>query len=70
MRWTKTKPSEPGWWWYRDKVTLNQVPRCILVVDDDGVLRAYSGGWNVMLQRDPGEWSSEPIPEPEESDES
>lgn len=65
MTWTTRTPTQPGYWWFRERT--DDLWRVVYVYNSNGGLcvsedvRAapismYSGG----------EWSSEPIKEPEE----
>ena len=66
MKWTKTPPTEPGWYWVRGAWR-----------DDEPVGEAYRGrvySRNFVLALDSPlladyEWSDQPIPQPEEAEE-
>lgn len=65
MKWTKTKPTTPGWWWMRQRTGI-----WIVRLFD---LHTANGEWHLFIGRDgldvevvDAEWSSSPIPEPEE----
>ena len=67
MKWTTKKPRKPGWWWYREKarngIWNNQ---CVMQVYNKCVsngIERYTHRGNVSFST--GEWSDEPIPEPE-----
>lgn len=60
MIWTTSRPTKPGWYWWRAHAKADPHLRCITYV----LGRLCSDG--LPVKRSPGEWSSEPIPEPEE----
>lgn len=66
MRWTKNKPTKPGKYWYRESGLLIYYAE----IKEDGWGRFYGireiHVWPVKNLR--GEFSSDPIPLPEESD--
>jgi len=69
MHWTKTKPNRPGWYWYQNPQMPDKVDGPVRVgYGRDGQLRAELYGWFSLVQNIYGEWSNEPIPEPEERD--
>jgi len=64
MKWTTEKPTKPGWYWQRLKGRLNpalfhisQIREYCCELVDAFTMESPGDGW---------EWSSEPIPEPEE----
>lgn len=63
MKWTKTKPTKPGWYWARNpSLNIGQA-----VVEAYTVLsRIFISDQPVVAWVDSWEWSDEPIPEPEE----
>lgn len=77
MIWTKELPKKAGWWWFRD-VPSQTKPDILYVFWEApwGKDHEYGGYWAWVYGYDtddfgnvehlPGEWSSEPIPEPEE----
>ena len=64
MKWTKTPPTEPGWYWirgsWRDDESVGEVRRGKLLLRDlifpldSPLLASY-------------EWSDQPIPQPDEA---
>lgn len=67
MEWTTSKPTKPGWyWWRRDPSVISTIVH-LYVGREDGVLfMCLEGGAGLAVDRLQGEWSSEPIPEPKE----
>lgn len=66
MTWTKTKPSAPGWYWYKPGDEHNDwESRQIVEVDDGGVV--YMAGSDVAydINESKGEFAG-PIPEPDQ----
>lgn len=63
MTWTTTKPTQPGWYWYRHSPELWS-PGTILRVGGDGFIFGVQGMPHVSTLT--GEWSSTPIPMPKE----
>ena len=60
-QWTKTKPTEPGWYWFRGEA--HEADPFIVQVDDAGQFQWPDGGYQeVKLAK--GEWAG-PIEEPE-----
>jgi hypothetical protein len=63
--WSKTAPTEPGWYWYRDGARFEcvEVERC----QGTGELFAFPGHpeREYMVDMFPGEWWPVPIPRPE-----
>jgi hypothetical protein len=66
LRWTTNAPSEPGYWWHRNKATNRDVPQARLVIDADGQLRSWSGSRCYDVADMPGEWSDHRIVFPQE----
>lgn len=71
-RWTTSKPTEPGWYWWRMSESATDWT-CVLEVyrleDDgelyvDGVKNLTEGGDHQLLTATSGEWSDKPLPEP------
>lgn len=60
MNWTTTKPTKPGWYWWRDKAFVLSGSQKPIELTSDDIKRMYIFG-NTC------EWSSEPIPEPKEA---
>lgn len=67
MKWTKTPPAEPGWYWYRD-IPLD-CPTTILRVDETRIADGI-GCYGVEIERLPGEWWPVKVEPPGEDDES
>ncbi len=70
MKWTRTKPTGPGWWWMR-RTHGDMIPSQVIEIERDRYLRVYTLGRR--LPRDLAEdvdceWSSSPIPQPEEQE--
>jgi hypothetical protein len=65
MKWTNKKPDRPGWWWYRFLDTKACV--CVSVYAVGRLKRMYAvTALGVAPIKDvPGQWSDQPIPEPE-----
>jgi hypothetical protein len=72
MKWTTAKPTTPGWYWHRwSDGTCEQIVR---IVEDGGPrLVAYGtrskAGYAIPMDDywgDHGQWSSCPVPRPEE----
>lgn len=65
MTWTSNKPDKPGWWWYRDEETTKPVK---VDVRQSGVLVFRFNSWHHIEDRHfrNGQWSDQPITEPEE----
>lgn len=61
LEWTRTKPSKPGFYWYRNNhvVWVTQVVR-----EETGELCAE---WGSLLETVIGEWSHQPIDPPREA---
>lgn len=78
MKWTKTKPDRPGWWWRGWKCDAGDVhPQSVesIIISADGrrwiipsgcTTTGYEAGVEID---DCWWWSSSPIPEPEGGDE-
>ena len=69
LRWTREKPTEEGWYWYRDKVT-EPIMSLITTLDHKLVMNAYRRYQNALIDRLDGEYDEEwagPIPEPEDA---
>ena len=76
MTWTTNLPTKSGWWWWRptettDKIFQQDVPCGIYPIKKDEcsnlvyfVLPTASSRYPAKMLA--GEWSSEPVPEPEE----
>lgn len=66
MKWTREKPTQPGWYWWR---APRKRPRVLLVSAYAFTKTRYQDGLggDVYLVENmvPGEWAG-PIPEPEE----
>lgn len=69
LRWTREKPTQEGWYWYRDKVT-EPIMSLITTLDHQLVMNAYRRYQNAFIDRLDGEYDEEwagPIPEPEDA---
>lgn len=53
MIWTTKKPTQPGWYWVRIPGDIGTAPWIVEILSGE-------------LVADSREWSSEPIPEPQE----
>lgn len=67
MIWTDKAPDRPGWWWYSGHEWDNEkpIPEIILIGYWDGVDELVFTDIGKRVSEMPGQWSSEPIPEPE-----
>lgn len=69
MIWTKSKPTQPGYYFYRDERTNHDiVPVDYIALEDDlSFWNEWDKSW-IYVERcsDDVEWSSEPITFPEE----
>ena len=65
MIWTTDKPTKPGWYWWRTQGTEASVVR-IIHTDEGGLIIQFETGHCTHLHTVRGEWSSTPVPEPEE----
>lgn len=64
--WTKDKPTQPGWYWYRSpRPTLVVVCYIEIGLRDNCVSFAYGERYQAMSEME-GEWAG-PIPEPMEA---
>lgn len=68
MKWTTEKPTKEGWYWYNDTVTGKS--KEIVFIWRSGIGDLHIG-FNTesevyLLSEIYGEWSDQPIPEPEE----
>ena len=64
MTWTRDRPTQPGWYWWRG-ITM---PMCVVRIVDwrgDGELYVRDGENLTALNECYGNWSG-PIPQPEE----
>ena len=61
-QWTKTKPTEAGWYWYRGQA--DESDPFIVQVDEAGQFQWPDGGYQEVTLTD-GEWAG-PIELPEE----
>jgi len=59
MNWTTRRPTVPGWWWHRSRLTRAVCVSPDMRVEEFAFLPVKSCG---------GEWSSSPIPEPVEAE--
>jgi len=63
MHWTTEKPTKPGWYWWSPSKGI----ACIVEIVGRLVMKVYFiSGRRDLLNNVKGEWSSEPIAEPEE----
>jgi hypothetical protein len=65
MRWTREKPTQPGWWWWRYEAGRKA---SVMHISEDHIhgMNVFTVGTLVLfLQEVPGEWAG-PVPEPEE----
>lgn len=62
MTWTRNKPTEPGWYWYKP----NGGGACVVLITR-GIRETlvFQRGGRVLIGLPDGAWSG-PIPEPEE----
>ena len=70
MKWTKEKPTEIGWYWYRDRLT-EPVMSLITMLDNELIMNAYRRYQNARINMLNGEYNEEwagPIPKPKEED--
>ena len=63
--WTTEKPKEEGWYWYREKRGADEKIYQI-INNEDGYLYIALHDHKISLHYVIGEWSSTPIPRPEE----
>lgn len=63
MTWTMNKPSIPGWYWHRHVPTKSDAEIALVYYDYTGNLAAYGDRVEWIIDV---EWSSDPIPEPQE----
>ena len=55
QRWTRERPTEPGWYWYKGDTDLDAVvvwvaPNlCLINLTHKGPVRAYDGLWQGPL---------------------
>lgn len=63
LRWTKNKPTQSGWYWYRGLV--EEADPLIVLVDEAGYFQWPDGGFQEVLLTK-GEWAG-PIEPPEEA---
>lgn len=64
MIWTTQKPDREGYWWYTEG--FGKTVMAILIVHGDIWAIEVGDANSVRLDSLSGEWSSEPIPAPEE----
>ena len=66
LRWTKKKPTQEGYYWYKDKQT-SQIIALITTLDNELIVHAANryANYPVRMVDLNGEWAG-PIPEPEE----
>ncbi len=62
ITWTTTKPTRPGWYWWRTRTRSGKW--CKIRMEEVRSNMTVSG-WGEIDKLD-GEWSSSPIPEPQE----
>ena len=60
--WTKTLPTEPGWYWQRNSPGGYKYFRYVTFIDGVGHVADYGS----TLSDTHGEWSSQPVPSPKE----
>ena len=67
MRWTKTKPAEPGHYWATFKYDLTEWVVHAVVLDGEQELTYWVSGYDGPVDpEDVSLWSDVPIPKPEE----
>lgn len=68
MKWTLKKPTQPGWYWYREVDGDEYLdPEICLVYNSSNTLRAmFIDGDIDLVACTSGEWFPEPIKEPQE----
>ena len=62
-RWTKVKPTAPGWYWYRENT--QDCPHVIEIVDVCDELQTMHDTFDFKVSELHGEWAG-PITPPEE----
>lgn len=62
MTWTTRTPTQPGWYWYKEE----EARLVVHVYKTSGPLYVCFGTGSLPIDAVTGEWSSEPIKEPEE----
>lgn len=72
MIWTTRKPTEPGWYWYKEKQHEEYVfavnrNLCVMLPSVPHPHHNRSQVTNIPVSMFNGSWSSEPIKEPEAS---
>jgi hypothetical protein len=63
MTWTTRTPTQPGWYWWR---LQRNAPKQVLLVKTDMSVHGLNGRADHIDELIDGEWSSEPLGEPEE----
>jgi hypothetical protein len=64
MKWTNRNPDRPGWWWYRPVYEAHEYRPERIVRDGGRGLVCYRT-WSDNFKQWPGQWSDQPIPDPE-----
>jgi len=62
--WTDTKPTEPGWYWYKGLVWGNKVTKMLELCRDPLSRSLYSAIWGGYVDMMDGQWAG-PINPPE-----
>ena len=66
MIWTTTKPTQPGWYWWRLTKSPTEVVVCVNFCPQDAAQVFYDGKVEWLYEKN-GEWSSTPVPTPKEA---
>lgn len=69
MTWTTTKPTVPGWYWWRDPEDLEDAGNSIVMISNiNNRLKAmFIDGWSLELDKIMGEYEwAGPLEPPEE----
>ena len=64
MKWTREKPTKAGWWWYKDDITAARPLWCTRAKRQ--ITAHWHNGATDSVNDLDGQWSDQPIPEPEE----
>lgn len=67
MTWSTTRPSVPGWYWWRYDRTASRLSICDLVLVNGVLMGRGPGGCNLELVDD-GEWFGPLLPPPDEGE--
>lgn len=67
MTWVSKKPDSPGWFWYRRSENDAAITGEVFHSRRGLVTKLSGNSFSLPVDDFPGEWSSEPIPEPTEA---